>query len=185
MTTDFRALYKRIAGDESLQKNLEWGEPRYGHPEGSIRAHVAEVEGNVEKLKPKLNPDEYWKLRVLTAVHDGFKGVAREGVGLRDPESHASLAKKYLATLCQDEDLLNMVQFHDEAYSLWRQLHHRGRFDEKRLDALVGLIKDWNVFLAFTIADGSTEGKKRDPLRWLFEQVAGRVESRFTAADIL
>ena len=182
--TDYRALAEKIAADEQLERQLDWGEPRYGHPEGSIRAHIEEVERNVEALRPKLTPEEYWKLRVLAHVHDAFKGEAREGVSLRDPASHASLARKYLAGLCGDQDLLNMVQFHDEAYSLWRQMHQRGHFDHSRLDALIHLIKDWNIFLAFSIVDGSTEGKNREPLRGLFEQVQGRVESRCTAADI-
>jgi len=42
-----------------------------------------------------------------------------------------------------------------------------------------------NLFLAFTIVDGCTEGKGREPLQWLFEQVAGKVASKFTTADIL
>ena len=56
---------------------------------------------------------------------------------------------------------------------------------QDRWNALLRGINDWNLFLAFNIIDGCTEGKGREPLRWLFEQVAGKVESSFTAADIL
>jgi len=51
--------------------------------------------------------------------------------------------------------------------------------------ALLAAIRDWNLFLAFTIADGCTEGKGREPLRWFFEQVAGKVNSQFCVIDIL
>jgi hypothetical protein len=46
-------------------------------------------------------------------------------------------------------------------------------------------IRDWNLFLAFNIIDGCTAGKSREPLRWLFREVAGHVESSFTVADII
>jgi hypothetical protein len=59
---------------------------------------------------------------------------------------------------------------------------HRGA---QRLTALLNAIRDWNLFLAFNIVDSCTEGKDREPLRWLFQQVAGKVESQFTETDIL
>jgi hypothetical protein len=46
-------------------------------------------------------------------------------------------------------------------------------------------IRDWNLFLAFNIIDGCTAGKSRTPLVWLFEQLDGKVQSSFSAADIL
>jgi hypothetical protein len=46
-------------------------------------------------------------------------------------------------------------------------------------------IRDWNLFLAFSIIDGCTAGKTREPLHWWFREVAGKVESRFTADDII
>ncbi len=183
--TDYQALFKAVTADERVQRNLRWGEPRFGHPEGTVGAHVADIDRNIEALRPKLSGNDYWELRVLAHTHDSFKAEAAEGARIRDPDSHASLARKFLSEYCRDEDLLNITQFHDEPYSLWRQQHHRGHFDHERLDKLIALIQDWNVFLAFCIADGSTDGKSREPLRWLFDQVAGRVESRFTAADIL
>jgi hypothetical protein len=41
------------------------------------------------------------------------------------------------------------------------------------------------VFLAFHIIDGCTAGKSREPLRWFFGELAGKVNSRFSAADII
>ena len=41
------------------------------------------------------------------------------------------------------------------------------------------------VFLAFNIVDGCTVSKSRDPLFWLFREVAGKVDSQFTADDII
>ena len=78
-----------------------------------------------------------------------------------------------------------MVQYHDEPFALWRKSSASGRVDEARLEQLLVTIRNWNPFLAFQIIDGCTAGKERAPLHWFFEQVEGRVESDFGAADIL
>jgi hypothetical protein len=50
---------------------------------------------------------------------------------------------------------------------------------------LLRTIRDWDVFLAFLIIDGCTAGKTREPLQWFFQQLEGKVRSRFGATDIL
>jgi hypothetical protein len=77
-----------------------------------------------------------------------------------------------------------MVQLHDEPYALWRQAAYPGRFDRNRMEQLLGEIQDWNLFLAFQLVDGCVPGKSRAPLKWLFQQVAPRVPSRFGECDI-
>jgi hypothetical protein len=180
-----RDVFESIVADPRYQANLDWGEPRSGHPEGTVRAHIAELEANLEAMRGRLGEDEYWKLKILVHVHDSFKSDAAGGVAITQPRSHASLARAFLAEFCNDNDLLAMVQFHDEPFALWRQIQARGTCDPERLAALIRTIKDWNLFLAFAIIDGCTEGKSREPLRWLFGVVEGKVESSFTAADIL
>ena len=81
--------------------------------------------------------------------------------------------------------MLAMVQYHDEPYALWRQFASKGKFDQERLFTLLRSIRDWNIFLAFNIVDGCTKGKGREPLLWLFEQVADKVQSNFDESDIL
>ena len=49
--------------------------------------------------------------------------------------------------------------------------------NDERLATLLTRVRDWNLFLAFNIVDGCTQGKQRGPLRWLFRLVAERVES--------
>ena len=182
---DLGALFQAVTSDECYQRNIQWGEPRPGHPEGKISAHIAELEHNAAAFCSRLPESEFWKLRVLIHVHDLFKGQAREGVRITDPRSHASLARQFLAGFTRDADLLAIVQFHDEPYALWRQVQHRGHYDQGRYDALLATIHDWDLFLAFLIVDGSTAGKSREPLHWFFHEIAGRVKSQFTAADIL
>lgn len=182
--TDYTQIFHAITNDPRYLRNLDWGEERSGHPEGTIRAHIAEVERNLEAVRHKLCETDYWRLKVLIHTHDTFKAEAQPGVPITAPSSHASLARAFLADFCTDADMLAMVQYHDEPYALWRQVASKGRFNQARLTALLAGIRDWNLFLAFNIVDGCTEGKGREPLRWLFERVAGKVESQFTAADI-
>jgi hypothetical protein len=109
-----KELVPRVISDPRYIANIEYGQPRSGHPEGTVKAHIAELEANLELLKPRLADEQtYWKLKFLIHVHDTFKADATRGVPILDPHSHASLAKAFAAELTDDPDLLNMIQFHD------------------------------------------------------------------------
>src|SRR5262249_52983743 len=115
------SLLEAIQRDPRYQRNLDWGEPRPGHPEGTVRAHIASVEANIDRLAPRLSADELAKLRILAHTHDSFKADAAQGVPIDDPRGHASLAAEYLASLGADEDLVAMAQLHDVPHALWRR----------------------------------------------------------------
>src|SRR5262245_21927981 len=166
---DYQAIFDAVVADPGYQANLDWGEPRPGHPEGTVRAHIAELEKNLDALKAKISDEEYWKVRVLIHTHDTFKGEAARGVAILHPRSHASLARAFLAQHGADDDVLAMVQYHDEPFALWRQWAAKGDYNRQRFAALLAAIKDWDVFLAFLIIDGCTSGKDRDKLCWFFE----------------
>ena len=181
---DYQATFLSIQAHPQYQKNIDWGRVRNGHPEGTVRAHIAELEKNLDSLKGRLSEEEYWKLKILIHVHDTFKVKAKQRVRISDPDSHASLARAFLESFCEDKDLLNIVQYHDEPYALWRKYDRKGVLDAERMSRLLENITDWELFLAFTIIDGSTEGKSRDPIRWLFKELDGKIKSRFSAEDI-
>lgn len=181
--TNYKDILESIQSDPGYEANLEWGKPRSGHPEGSIQKHIEELEGNLERLKPYLSGEETGKLRVLIHTHDTFKPNAKPGVAITDPRSHASLARQFLAKYVSDSDLLNVVQFHDEPFALWKK-HRYGGDCTDRLWRLLDLIEDWDLFLAFLIVDGCTAGKSTEPMEWFFEQIGDRVESRVDATWI-
>ena len=58
-------------------------------------------------------------------------------------------------------------------------------FGEKTSQNLLAAIDDWDLFLAFQLIDNCTAGKPRAPIHWFFQEIAGKVPSKFTAADIL
>lgn len=181
---DYQAAWQAATRDPRYLANLDWGKPRKGHPEGTIRAHIAELEQNLAALQSRLTDEEYWKLKLLIHVHDSFKPDALSGVPISHPNSHASLARAFLAEFCPDDDLLAMVQWHDEPYALWLQQRHKGIHSRERLEALLAAIRDWELFTAFLLIDNSTAGKDRAPLAWFFSLVEGRVPRRIGLEDL-
>jgi len=178
-------ILKAIQQDERYLSNLDWGTPRAGHPEGTVRAHIEELERNLGRLGDKLTRAEQDRLRLVIHTHDTFKAEAARGVAITDPRSHASRGCQFLAEFCDDPDLLNMVQWHDEPYALWQKQRRSQTVDAERLDALVNRIEDWDLFLAFQIIDNCTAGKGREPLQWFLAAITERVESRFSVGDLL
>src|SRR4051812_2110090 len=105
--TDYKTLFETITRSERYQRNLDWGKPRAGHSEGTVRAHIAELSSNLDQFRSRVSETDYWRLLVLIHVHDTFKGESSTGA-IASPNSHASLAKAFLAEFCTDEDLQAM-----------------------------------------------------------------------------
>jgi len=167
-----KELTEKIMGDPRYQKNIEYGEPRSGHPEGKVKYHIAELEENLEKLVSHgISEEQYWKLKILIHVHDTFKADAIPDQPIMSPNSHASLAKKFVSEFTDDADLLNMIQLHDLNFVLWKQFVAVGAYDGQRLENLLETIWDWDFFLMFIIIDGNTPGKDPNKLRWFLNEV--------------
>jgi hypothetical protein len=182
---NYEAIFKNLVQDSRYQANLDWGKPRPGHPEGTIRAHIAELEENLEQLSPKLCDQQYWQLKILIHTHDTFKANAEPNVPISHPHSHSSLARAFLSEYCEDPELLAIVQCHDEPYALYIQFEIKHKPNQERFERLLHAIQDWDLFLAFNIIDNSTAGKSPKPLHWFFRRIVGQIHSRFTEADLL
>lgn len=179
-------IVERIISDLRYQRNVEYGEPRSGHPEGKIKFHIAELEENLEKLVMRgISEEQYWKLKFLIHVHDTFKADAVANSHILHPHSHASLARKFAAEFVDDEDLLNMLQLHDVNYALWQQWRRTGSYDLERLHQLLETIQDWDLFMMFLILDGSTRGKERSKLVWFMKEAAKYKASRVDESWVL
>ena len=70
--TNYEDILNSIRSDPAYETNLDWGKPRSGHPEGSIRKHIAELEDNLKRLRPHLSDEDTGKLQVLIHTHDTF-----------------------------------------------------------------------------------------------------------------
>lgn len=185
LTIDFENLFEQIVCDPRYLENLDYGKPRRGHPEGTVRAHIEELEQNLLTMESQISRIEFWKLKILIHVHDSFKAEATKGVAIENPNSHASLACRFLSKYCRDRDLLAMVQNHDVPYSIWRRMQKDSQPNELRLVRLENSIVDWDLFLRFLIIDGCTMGKDRRPLQWFLPEIGQRVRTSITVEDIL
>lgn len=161
-----------IKADPRYQKNIDFGEPRSGHPEGKVKYHIADLESNLEILAERnISSDDYWKLKFIIHVHDTFKAEAEGKTPALHPRNHATLAKEYASQFTTDTDLLNTIQFHDENYNLWREYQRTGDYDRDRFQTILDTIKNWDLFLMFIIIDGCTEGKDLAKLAWFIDEV--------------
>ena len=183
-TFDYAAALAAILESPEYRTNLDWGRPRAGHPEGTVCAHIDELERNLDRLSGRVTSGEAIRLRLLIHTHDTFKAEASEGVPISDPRSHASLARAFLARYCEEADLLQMVQLHDEPYALWQQVRSKGHCNPQRLESLFSAIQDWNLFVAFLLVDGCTAGKGRQPLLWFLPELNRRIPTTWKVEDL-
>jgi len=169
-----KEIYEKVIKHERYLKNIKYGEPRRGHAEGSVENHIKELEENLEKLREDdpFVEQFYWKLKVLIHVHDSFKAESARNAPILDPNSHASLARAFLAQYTEDTDMLNIAQYHDIGYAVFRNFKDKGHFNYKRLDAALESIHNHNLFLLFCIIDSCTVSKGREMITWLVKYVA-------------
>jgi len=162
-------LERRITADPELLDGLAWGKPRKAHPEGSIGAHVGDLLERLDELG--VQGEERSRLRFIALVHDSFKNKVQEWRPRTGENHHAMRARRFSERYTDDETLLTTIELHDRPYGIWRKMQRTGRLDEKRLEELLSRIDDPDLFLKFVELDGSTEGKKPEPVRWFKEQL--------------
>jgi hypothetical protein len=180
-----KEILEKILSDSRYLKNIEYGEPRAGHPEGKVKFHIAELEANLEKLVPHITDEQYWKLKFLIHVHDTFKAEAVPNSRIESPNSHASLAKKFASEFTEEADLLAIIQFHDLSFALWKQFAKTGTYDIPRFRRLLNTITDWDLFLLFLILDGSTTGKDPEKVGWFIREVRKHIQTTIDESWLL
>lgn len=169
-------MLAQIIADPRYQEGITYGKPRKGHEEGSVKNHIAELRETLYEIRELLSEEEFAKLSILIHVHDTFKlegkRLSDHQVSLRDPRSHASLARKFLSEFTTDESILAIAQWHDEGHGLWKQVEAKGKFSRIRLDEALQNIPDLELYLLFTVIDGWTESKLKDRSpKWFLDVV--------------
>ena len=158
-------LEDRVTTDAELLDGLAWGEPRTGHPEGSVAAHVDDL---LETLDTWDEPYERRRsLRFISLVHDAFKDDVIERLPKMGRNHHADRARRFAERYTSDVDVLGTIQHHDRPYALWRKLRRKGQLDERGFEKMLDELTDLDLFVRFVELDGSTEGKTRAPIDWL------------------
>jgi hypothetical protein len=108
-------------------------------------------------------------------VHDAFKYRAPEGSArVGSDEHHGSQAAEFLGRFVDDEELLLVVRWHDEAFAAWLGLvksGNRERAEARARNLVERLGSALPLYLRFFRADNATEGKSPKSVAW-FESVA-------------
>lgn len=168
-----KEILKKIKKDPRYINNIQYGKPRRGHAEGTVEAHIKQLEENLETLSKEglLTQVYYYKLLVMIHVHDSFKAVSKKNAAIEDAMSHASLAASFFASFIDDQDVKTMIQYHDLGYAIYRNFQSTGRINQKRLEDGLNKIKDKNLFLLFCIIDSCTPSKGREMITWFIKLV--------------
>lgn len=163
-------LEKTILKDLEIQQGLKYGEPRDGHPEGSVENHVIEI---LERFDTFNDPPEVTdKLRFAAIVHDSFQFKVDQRKPKIGENNHGMLARKFAERYISDKILLDIIELHDAYYYLWIKFEKKGIFSEEEFRKLADRIKDGLVlYLKFMFIDGTTGDKKIEPRIWFHDKL--------------
>ncbi|QDT63913.1 hypothetical protein [Calycomorphotria hydatis] len=168
-------LERAIISDLDWLAGANWGEPRPGHPEGTIKSHIAEVLSNVDKYY--LDNSYRESLRLIALVHDTFKHQVDESLPRSGENHHAMRARRFAERYLDhetDDAILEIIELHDEAYNSWQRGNRDGRWDkaEERATRLLSRLGDsLPLYLAFYQCDNETGDKDQSNLEWFREFV--------------
>ena len=129
---DGRQLVDKIVGSADWALARDWGEPRPGHPEGTVGRHV------LDQVIPFIDRwyfalPEYWDLVALSYLHDIGKPVARYENGRLVGDPHSVISAKIAEKLGAPDRLVQVIYSNDRAYSHWRKLRDKkGRWTADR-----------------------------------------------------
>lgn len=164
------ALEELLLQTPEFNQGLRWGTPRYGHPEGQVIFHIAEVLDNIERLT--IGALEREILRLVAIVHDTLKFKEEELRLMNDDyiQHHGILARRFMERYTDNEQILRLIELHDEAYYIWKIKDEQRR--QPLLEQLIHRLgDDLQLFYAFFKCDTQTGDKTQEPISW-FESAA-------------
>jgi len=167
-------LEKDLLRNADFQKGLFWGIPRWGHPEGHVIYHIREVLNNIDKLD--ISPDCRRKLRLVAFVHDTFKYAEHRGNPRDWTRHHAVLARNFMEEYIAEKQLLDIIEFHDEAYYIWIEFHVKKNVvkgKERMAKFLERFSDSLQFYYYFFKCDTETGDKTLEPVKWFEKTFEG------------
>ena len=168
-------LEAKMLREPEFLRGLMWGRPRYGHPGGKVLYHIREVLNNVDKLT--ICSEQRKNLRLVTFIHDTFKHLEDKDTYPRDwSKHHAIYARQFAEKFVENEQLLQLIELHDEAYYSWRLTHQYSKVEEghRRLEKLLKTLNgDLQLYYLFFKCDTRTGDKNQAPLEWFEKTISG------------
>lgn len=177
---DFKSLLRpssplesKLLDQKEFQFGLNWGIPRFGHPEGKVGLHIIEVLENIDKAGT--DPATYQRLRLTALVHDTFKYKEAETKMNGKKINHGLIARRFMEKFIDDEITLSLIELHDEIYFSWRHEALENNLDKanKRLNRLLSRIgKDQlELHYLFFRCDTMTGDKIQAPRLWIEQKI--------------
>jgi hypothetical protein len=163
-------LEKIIINDPMFIEGVLYGPVRPGHPEGKILFHIRDIFKNIEDGQ-YITPDERIKLRIIALFHDTCKFQINRDLPRIGKNNHGYLARKFAENYITDDDILQVIHYHDTAYNIWKRSIKRNKLEdgEKDLIKLIGTINDINLYTWFYMCDNSTGDKTQGDFDWFLK----------------
>lgn len=158
-----------IIDDADFITGANYGKVRSGHPEGAVILHIQEVLANIEKYYAD-DPDR-GDLRVIAIVHDTFKYKVDQNQPKSGENHHGMIARRFAEKFPIHQDLLTVIQMHDDAYNAWSKGNRRGDWygAQKRATNLINALQIENcleLYVKFYRCDNATGDKSSDNYDW-------------------
>ena len=132
MTLIGKQLVDAVLASQEWAQASQWGEPRPGHPEGTVGRHVEEQVRVFVDRWFKDEPD-YWDLVALAYLHDIGKPQTQHANDRLVGDSHSVISARIAASLGASDRLVQVILSNDRAYSHWRKLLDKsGRWSSER-----------------------------------------------------
>lgn len=158
----------KILEDTEFIQGVQYGKPRPGHPEGEVIKHIKEVLANVDKYCNEVNRKD---LRLIALLHDTFKYMVDDSKPKHGDNHHGHYAKIFASQYIKNNDLLSIIELHDEAYNAWASGDRRGDWNKavKRANQLIqGLLIEGTIdlYVDFYRCDNETGDKTQECFKW-------------------
>jgi hypothetical protein len=163
-----------ICNDPEFIEGAMYGKPRGGHPEGAVIYHIKEVLANVDKFYgDDLDRDE---LRVIAIIHDTFKHRVDQNKPKVGENHHGMIARRFAENFPIHQDVLTVIQLHDDAYNAWSAGGRHGDWYKamKRATNLINALQIENaldLYVKFYRCDNATGDKSQDNYEWFIKLV--------------
>jgi hypothetical protein len=158
-----------ICENPEFERGALYGKPRKGHPEGQVIYHIEEVLNNIEKFYG--DDEDKSDLRIIAILHDSFKHKVDRNQPKVGENHHGMIARRFAEKFSIHQDVLQVIQYHDDAYNAWQKGGRHGDWygAKKRATNLINALMIegcLDLFVKFYRCDNATGDKSQDNFEW-------------------
>jgi len=158
-----------ICNDNTFITGANYGKKRPGHPEGQVIYHIEQVLDNIDKYYKDDN--ERAELRLIAILHDTFKHKVNQNLPKTGENHHGMIARRFAEKFPIHQDVLQVIQYHDDAYNAWSAGGRHGDWykAKKRATNLIQALMIENcldLYVKFYRCDNETGDKSIENFEW-------------------